>query len=84
MPATSTEREVISFGTLHPDGTTTDEKVLNKKDIQRCPWYIMDPVHYRADGSCRCNDPVEQARLIKHCGYKKSHFKNKKEITNVH
>jgi hypothetical protein len=25
--------------------------------IQACPHYIFAPEHYRADGTCRCNDP---------------------------
>ncbi len=38
---------------LHPDGSITDEVEL---DPSRCPSFIMVPEHYRADGSCRCDD----------------------------
>jgi len=31
-------------------------KVMQVKDIQRCPFLILVPRHYRDDGSCRCDD----------------------------
>ena len=30
---------------------------IKQSDIQRCPHYIMVPEHYRADETCRCDDP---------------------------
>jgi hypothetical protein len=44
------------FGTLHPDGTVTDQREIRQSDIGRCPHLILLPDHYRADGSCRCDD----------------------------
>lgn len=29
---------------------------IKHADIGRCPHVIFNPDHYRADGSCRCND----------------------------
>jgi hypothetical protein len=37
----------------------------------------MDMSHYRADGSCKCDDPVEQARMIREWGYSESDFKQR-------
>lgn len=46
----------ITFGTLHPDGTVTNQRSLSRGDVFRCPWLILSPEHYRADGTCRCDD----------------------------
>ena len=48
----------IKFGTLHPDGTVTDEREITKEDVRRCPFFILVPEHYREDGTCRCDDPT--------------------------
>lgn len=48
--------EAVKFGTLHPDGTVTDEREISKADIGACSFLIMVPEHYRADGTCRCDD----------------------------
>jgi len=44
------------------------ETVLQQSDVLLCPWYILDPMHYRADGSCRCDDP-EHSKMLE-WGYK--------------
>lgn len=44
------------FGTLHPDGSMTNVRTISQDDIARCPHLIFMPDHYRANGSCRCND----------------------------
>lgn len=31
-------------------------RLLSTSDIRACPHVIFEPSHYRADGSCRCND----------------------------
>lgn len=51
------DENMIHFGTLHPDGSMTDERTLSQAAIKACPHFIMMPEHYRADGTCRCNDP---------------------------
>lgn len=47
----------VHFGTLHPDGTVTDERDIKRSSIDACPFLIMVPEHYRPDESCRCDDP---------------------------
>lgn len=46
---------------------TAKVSVIKYADIQRCPHYIIDPDHYRADGSCLCNDP--DAKVMAEWGY---------------
>ncbi len=37
----------------------TDMTQMKLSDIARCPHYIIEPEHYRNDGSCKCDDPAE-------------------------
>jgi len=37
------------------------------------------PEHYRDDGSCKCDDPEEQAMMIREWGYHKHHFNKEKK-----
>ena len=30
--------------------------IMRHSDIEQCPFRIMTPEHYRADGTCRCNE----------------------------
>ena len=46
----------IHFGTLHEDGTVSDEREIKQADVQACPHLILVPEHYREDGTCRCDD----------------------------
>lgn len=73
----------VQFSTLHPDGTVTNVRTIKQSDIAKCPHFIMVPEHYREDGTCKCNDPVEQARMIKDWGYSKRDFLPKKEKYNA-
>lgn len=57
------------FVILEPDGTETVLGEVSQADMLRCPFCIIDFEHYRPDGSCRCDDPVEQERMIKVWGY---------------
>jgi len=52
---------------------------VKQSTIQACPHVIFDVSHYRADGSCKCDDPTEQARMIREWGYSESDFK--REVT---
>lgn len=52
-----TEEPVVSFGTLHPDGSTSNVRTLPQAAMLACPHFIMVPDHYRGDGTCRCDDP---------------------------
>ena len=54
----------ISFRTLDKDGTVTNVRLIKQSDIQKCPLFILVPEHYKADGSCKCFDKAEQARIL--------------------
>lgn len=54
----------ITFGTLTRDGTLTNIRVIKHSDIMRCPRSIWAPDHYKASGTCLCNDPDEIARVL--------------------
>jgi hypothetical protein len=56
--------------------TKMNIRMMKQFDILKCPFYIMIPDHYREDGTCKCNDPIERIKMIKEWGYKKSDFKN--------
>jgi hypothetical protein len=47
----------------HGIAVETDIREIAQSDIMKCPHAIFVGEHYRADGSCRCNDPehVEMA-----------------------
>jgi len=47
-------------GTIDSDGSLsiTPVRALKQSSILKCPHYIMMPEHYRADESCRCDDPA--------------------------
>ena len=47
---------------------------MKQSDIMSCPHVIISPDHYRADGSCKCNDPAEQERMISEWGYSREDF----------
>jgi hypothetical protein len=46
--------------TLHPvsDEGGVRTFVMQHSMIRACPHLIMVPQHYRADGTCRCDDPT--------------------------
>ena len=44
------------------DGTAPRVRIMLQAWIQACPFYIFDMDHYREDGTCRCDDPLEQNR----------------------
>lgn len=46
------------FSVLHPDGSETDIRDIPQSAMMRCPHFIMATEHYRADNSCRCDDPT--------------------------
>jgi hypothetical protein len=41
---------------------------IKQQTLMACPHAIMVPEHYRAEGTCRCNDP--EHREMKAWGYK--------------
>ncbi len=64
----------IKFGTLHPDGRETNVRYIRQSDIGACPHIIFSQEHYRPDGSCKCDDAKERAKMIREWGYKASDF----------
>jgi hypothetical protein len=48
---------------------------MRSADMLACPHCIIDPLHYRSNGECRCDDPIEQDRLIRECGYIREDFR---------
>jgi len=63
----------ITFGTLNPDGQLSNVRLIKQSDIAACPHCIIVASHYRADGSCKCNDPDE--KIMKEWGYRWSKAK---------
>lgn len=55
------------FGRLRQDGKVENLRVIHRADIARCPYLILDPDHYRVDGTCRCDDP--NASVMAEWGY---------------
>ncbi len=43
------------------DGELVETLVRNisQQQLAACPHYIFNPVHYRPDGTCKCNDHTE-------------------------
>lgn len=48
---------------------------IKQSDILKCPFKIIMPEHYRADGTCRCDDADHRKMMIKEWGYTERHFK---------
>jgi hypothetical protein len=46
----------IQFGTLSPDGSMSNVRMIKQSDITKCPHIIMMQEHFRDDGTCRCDD----------------------------
>lgn len=65
---------MVRFSTIDKDGTESNVRDIRQEDIVACPYVIMVPRHYRNDGSCKCNDPQEQAMMIRKWGYTKEDF----------
>ena len=72
-PSDESEHEV-TFGTLTPDRGLVDVRTIRQSDIGACPFVIFVPEHYRADGSCRCDDPEHRRTMIEEWGYAESDF----------
>jgi hypothetical protein len=66
---------MTQFGTLNPDGTLTNVRVIKQGDLLKCPHVILVADHYREDGRCRCDDPAH--RVMKTWGYKWSSKKGR-------
>lgn len=64
----------VTFGRLDEDGVLHNIRKIKSSDIAKCPFVIFVPEHYRADGTCKCDDPTEQQRMIEEWGYRASDF----------
>lgn len=68
------EDRLITFGTLNEDGSLSNVRYLDQAKINGCPFYIMVAEHYRADGSCKCDDAEHRAMMIREWDYEPSQF----------
>jgi len=66
---------VVEFFELHPVHGVVKTRSIKQSDMQKCPHFIMVAEHYRDDGTCKCNDPEEQAMMIREWGYSAEDFK---------
>ncbi len=48
----------IHFSDMAPDGQVTRSRTISRSAILECPHVIMVADHYRADNTCRCDDPL--------------------------
>lgn len=51
-------------------------RYIRQSDMLKCPFAIMDPSHYRNDGTCKCDDPEHRAMMIADWGYTLDDFKD--------
>lgn len=51
-------------------------RYIRQSDMQRCPHVIIDPSHYRNDGTCKCDDPEHREMMIHDWGYTEEDFKD--------
>lgn len=58
VPVNVLAHAATEFGTLHPDGSYARSGSVKQSDMLKCPHVIMVFGHYRADGTCRCDDPA--------------------------
>lgn len=59
--------QAVRFATVTPDGRELNIRTLAYSSIAKCPHLIITPEHYRADGTCKCNDPNE--KVMREWGY---------------
>ena len=46
----------VQFMDMDNNGNTTLTRMIKQSNIAKCPYVIFVPVHYRSDGTCRCDD----------------------------
>lgn len=47
----------IEFSRMDEDGRITQVRTLSSEAVKGCRFFILDPEHYRDNGTCRCDDP---------------------------
>jgi hypothetical protein len=57
--------QMCDCGSLRPTRESGGMEIfeIGRAMISKCPFYIFDPAHYKQDGTCKCFDQEEQARL---------------------
>lgn len=78
IPAPFYPDHAIAFSEGHVENgqlKVTNTRMIRQSDIRGCPFFIMVASHYRDDGSCKCDDPIEQAMMIREWGYKRKNFR---------
>jgi hypothetical protein len=66
---------MIEFHEIDENGRITPGGRLTKEQIRRCPFALMLPQHYRADGTCKCNCARERQRMIEEWDYTLADFR---------
>jgi hypothetical protein len=56
---------------------TASVRVIKQADLLKCPFAIIAPEHYRADGTCRCDDVEHQNFMKRNWGYTDKDFATK-------
>ena len=51
-------------------------RYMKQSDMLRCKFCIIDPDHYRDDGTCKCDDAEHRKMMIREWGYKSRQFKD--------
>lgn len=62
----------MEFFTLNPNGAISHVASIQ---INACPKSIMLPVHYRTDGTCKCDNAEHRAYMIANWEYTEDDFK---------
>ncbi len=70
---------MTEFGRLTREGGYVRIGQLSQSEMLACPFCIIDFDHYRPDGTCRCDDPTEQERMIREWGYSRTDFTKEPE-----
>lgn len=55
---------------------TLNVRTLKQSDLMKCPFCIIMPDHYRADGTCKCDDARHRKMMIKEWEYTEADFAN--------
>lgn len=50
-------------------------RTILQSQIEKCPFVIMVPEHYREDGTCKCDCPKERQRMIDEWDYTEEAFR---------
>ena len=74
LGSTAFEYGIGDFKSAMERAAQPSVRVMRQSDMLKCAFAIMVPEHYRADGSCKCDDPTHRAKMIAEWGYAPSDF----------